>query len=112
MAMPKETLPDLERLVLLAILHCGEEAYGVPVMEEIRVRTGRRVLRPAVYETLKRLERKGLVTTRRGDPSPKRGGRARTFYAVSEAGLAALRKARESWGKMWQGLEHIAGGVG
>ena len=109
--MARKLLPELERLVLLAILHRGEEAYGVPVMEEIRKRTGRQVLRPAVYETLRRLEGKGFVTTRRGDPSPKRGGRARTYYAVAGPGLDALREARESWAKMWEGLEHIADGA-
>ena len=109
--MTREKLSELERLVLLAILHGGEEAYGVSVMDEIRTRTGRQVLRPAVYEALKRLETKGFVTNRMGDPSPTRGGRARTFYAVSDQGLGALREARQTWAKMWQGLEHTVDGA-
>lgn len=107
--MAQDTLPEMERLVLLAILHCGEDAYGVPVLKEIRDRTGRQVLRPAVYETLRRLETKGFVRARRGKPSPKRGGRARTYYSVSDPGLSALREARESWDRMWQGLHHVVG---
>jgi PadR family transcriptional regulator PadR len=105
--MAKETLPELERLVLLAILHSGDGAYGVPVMDEIRRRTGRQVLRPAVYEALRRLERKGFVKPRLGDPTPRRGGRARRFYKVTTHGLDALKDARRSWANMWQGLEHI-----
>jgi DNA-binding PadR family transcriptional regulator len=105
--MTRDELPELERLVLLAILHCGERAYGVPVMDEIRHRTGRPLLRPAVYEALRRLESKGLVTARLGDPTPRRGGRARRFYGVTAPGLDALKKARESWSRMWQDLDHI-----
>lgn len=51
-----QSLGEFEQLVLLAILRVGDHAYGVPVLEEIRARTGRSVLRPAVYVTLRRLE--------------------------------------------------------
>ena len=54
--MPRESIGEFEQLVLLAILRLGDRAYGIPILEEIRGRTGRSVLRPAVYVALRRLE--------------------------------------------------------
>lgn len=98
------SLGEFEQLVLLAILRVGDDAYGVSVLEEIRARTGRSVLRPAVYVTLGRLEEKGLVRSRMGDSRPQRGGRARKYYRVEPAGLALLRESRSALRSMWKGL--------
>jgi PadR family transcriptional regulator PadR len=89
-------LGEFEHLVLLAVLRVGEEAYAVPVRAEIEARSGRTVARGALYTTLDRLEQKGLLRSRLGDPLPERGGRARRYYTVSARGLACLRATRES----------------
>jgi PadR family transcriptional regulator PadR len=103
--MPRESVGEFEQLVLLAILRLGPDAYGIPIIEEIRERTGRRVLRPAVYVALRRLEEKGLVRSRLADASVQRGGRPRKYYQVEAEGLALLREAREALTRMWDGLE-------
>ena len=36
-------LGEFEQLVLLAILHLGDDVYGVPIAEEIERRTGKPV---------------------------------------------------------------------
>jgi DNA-binding PadR family transcriptional regulator len=105
--MGDESAGEFEQMVLLAILHLGREAYGVPVLEEIRERTERSVLRPAVYVALRRLERKGLVRSRMGEARAERGGRARKYYEVTPAGLKVLRSARRDWQAMWAGLHHV-----
>ena len=97
-------------MVLLALLHLGDEAYGVPVVEEIHRRTGRDVLRPAVYVALRRMEGKGLVASRMGEARPERGGRARKHYSVTPAGLALVRSARSAWLAMWDGLDPVLDG--
>ena len=71
--MSQQTLGEFEQLVLLAIAHLRGEAYGVPIVEEIERRTGRRVARAAVYVALRRLEDKGFVSSRMGEPVPERG---------------------------------------
>ena len=98
--MPRESVGEFEQLVLLAILRLGPDAYGIPIIEEIRERTGRRVLRPAVYVALRRLEEKGLVRSRLADASVQRGGRPRKYYQVEAEGLALLREAREALTRM------------
>lgn len=98
-------LGEFEHLVLLAVLRLGDEAYAVPVREEIVSRAGRTVARGALYTTLDRLEQKGLLRSRMGEPLAERGGRARRYYAVTPRGLAGLRAARASIERLSAGLE-------
>lgn len=99
-------LGDFEQLVLLGVLRLGDEAYGAAIREEIHARSGRDVSINAVYTTLDRLERKGFLGSRIGEPTPQRGGRRRKFYALRPAGTAALRQAWHSLTSMADGLEH------
>ena len=61
-------LGEFEQLVLLALLRLGDEAYGMTVRREIEERAARDVSIGAVYATLDRLEEKGLVKSRLGEP--------------------------------------------
>jgi DNA-binding PadR family transcriptional regulator len=92
-------------MVLLAIVHLREEAYGIPIVDAIEQRTGRSVSRAAVYVTLKRLEDKGFVSSWMGDPTPERGGKARRYVKIEPAGVRALHDARQASESMWRGLD-------
>jgi DNA-binding PadR family transcriptional regulator len=105
----KPTLGDLEQIVLLALLQLGDEAYGVAVQREIEARTGRNLSLGAIYSTLVRLEEKGLVSTRLGDPTPTRGGRRKKLYAVEPAGREAIRAAMSTLRSMSRGLKPVLG---
>lgn len=102
-----EPLGELEQLVLLACLRLGSQAYGVTIRHEIQDRAGRAVARGAVYVTLERLEAKGYLTSRVGEPVPERGGRPRRYYAVSAGSIGALASSRQSLLRMWSGLEKV-----
>ena len=98
-------LGEFELLVLLACLRLGDkDAYAVAIADEIGARTGRSLQRAAVYVTLQRLEKKGLITTRLGDPRPERGGKARRLVHVADTGREAVRDARQALQRMWVGL--------
>lgn len=107
--MPHQALGEFEQMVLLAILHLHGDVYGVPIVEEIERRTGRRVDRAAVYVTLRRLERKGLISSWLGEPTPERGGKARRCVKVEAEGLHALRESRRVLDGMWHGLDPALG---
>lgn len=108
--MGREGLGEFELLVLLAAVRLGEEeAHPVSIVDEIEERTGRGVRRAAVYVTLQRLEKKGLVSTRLGSPLPQRGGKARRLVRVEAAGVAAVRETREGLRRMWVGLDPVLG---
>jgi DNA-binding PadR family transcriptional regulator len=111
--MPPESLAEFELLVMLAALRLGtEEAYTVSIAKDIAKRTGRSVRRANVFTTLQRLERKGLVSTRLGNPRPERGGRPRRLVTVQPSGVDALRSTTEAIRSMIGGLDYVIGGSG
>ena len=102
-------LGEFEYAVLLAILHLEQDAYAVPIRELIEQRTSRPVARGALYTGLERLETKGCLRSRMGDPSEERGGKARRYYTVTPAGLKAIRATHEAFSSLTKGLESILG---
>ena len=105
--MGRVDLGDMEHLVLLAILRLGQDAYGIPILDEVSARSGRDVSRATVYVALKRLEQKGLVSSRLGESTPERGGRAKRFFKLRAAGLKALRESREMFLGLWRDHESL-----
>jgi DNA-binding PadR family transcriptional regulator len=105
--MARVDLGDIEHLVLLAILRLGEDAYGIPILDEVTARSGREMSRATVYVALKRLEQKGLVASKLGDSTPERGGRAKRYYRLKPSGLKALRESREMFLSLWRDYETV-----
>jgi len=101
---PQVPLGDIEQRVLLAILRLGSDASGVPIVRELRRHTRRPILLPSVYLALRRLEAKGLLRSRLGEPEARRGGRARRHFALEPAGKAALREAHQTLLSLWRGV--------
>lgn len=98
---------ELEQLVLLATLQLGENAYAVPIRAALAGRAGRHVSRGALYTSLDRLEAKGLLSSRMGEPLAVRGGRSRRYFAVTPAGIEALRAARAALASLSSGLDAV-----
>ena len=103
--MSYQGLGEFEQMVLLAVAHLRDEAYAIPIVDEIERRTGRSVARAAVYITIRRLEEKGFVSSWMGEPTPERGGKARRYVKLEAAGGRALRDARCATERMWRGLD-------
>ena len=99
------SLGEFEQIVLLAILRLGDNAYGVTIGTEINACTRREPTPGALYTTLDRLEDKGLVTSRMGDPTPQRGGRAKRYFVLNSKGLAAITRAQQSYRRLLEGYE-------
>ena len=99
------SLGEFEQVVLLAVLRLGDNAYGVTIGAEITACTGREPTAGALYTTLDRLEDKGLVSSRMGDPTPQRGGRAKRFFVLNSKGLAAITRAQQSYRRLLEGCE-------
>ena len=99
-----EHLGDLEQLVMLAVLRLSDHAYGGAIQHELALRARRKISLGTVYVTLTRLETKGLVRSWMGEPTAARGGKARRYYAVERAGVAALRASRDTLARMWEGV--------
>lgn len=92
-------------MAMLAILRCGDQAYGLTIRREIESQTERPVSRGALYITLERLEKKGYLRSRLDDPSPQRSGRPRRYYELEPFALQALGAQRKALLRMWEGFE-------
>jgi PadR family transcriptional regulator PadR len=103
-------LRDFEQLVLLAVLHLGDQAHGVAIVEAIEARTSRSVSRSALYVTFDRLEAKGYLTSELKPGGDDRGGRSRRYVRVTRRGLCAVRESRQTLLGMWEGLEPLLEG--
>jgi PadR family transcriptional regulator len=109
MASDPVNLGEFEHMVLLAIMRLGDQAYAVPVREEIVRCTGRDVSRGSIYITLDRLETKGYLRSRLADPTAERGGRAKRYYALRPRAVDALKESRRALVALWRGLEVALG---
>jgi DNA-binding PadR family transcriptional regulator len=102
--MSRESLGHFELLVLLALLRQGDEAYGVPIADDVEKTTGKPVILASVYNTLERLEQKGLVRSVKGQPTPERGGRAKRYFSMTTAGMREVRAAKKALTVLWRGI--------
>src|SRR5215208_404212 len=98
-------LGELEQIVLLGVMRVGNNAYGVPVHDEIQSRTRRDLTVGTIYKVLTRLEDKGLVVSHIGEPTAERGGRRTRCYAVTPAGKRALQTSMRALRKMAEGVD-------
>ncbi len=101
-------LGAFEELVLLAVAHLDDEAYGMKVRREIERRSGREVAIGAVYATLERMESKGFLSSRTVEGGSDRRGRPRKFFLLQPSGVRALLDARRLHDNMWDGLDAAA----
>lgn len=109
--MSRDSLGDFEQLLLLAILRCGDDAYGITIRDEIENRACRSASLGAIYTALDRLEQKKFVSSWTGGATAERGGRAKRFYRVEAAGHAALRESLTATKRMTAGIAQLLGGA-
>ena len=107
----RDYLTDFELMILLAVLRLGDQAYGVPIAQELESTGGRSAMLSAVYAALDRLEGNGLVSSALGDPTPARGGRAKRFFRITPAGLKAVKQTRRALTQLWTGVPQLEGGT-
>jgi PadR family transcriptional regulator PadR len=98
-------LGELEYMILLAVLRLGEGAYGRSIREDLESQVGRRVSRSVAYITLERMAEKGYLTPSMGNPSPRRGGKAKRYYALTPVGIEVLRESGRALKQLWVGHE-------
>src|SRR6218665_1712198 len=93
---------EFEELVLLTIAALDETAYGVAIKEDIEHRTDRSISIGALHSTITRLEEKGFIKSRLGDPTQERGGRAKRFFELTYDGKVALHHMKDLRDELWK----------
>ncbi len=102
-----EVLGGFEHRVLLTLMRLGERSYSVPVVRELERLNDRTVAPAAVYLTLRRLEKKGLVTSTMEPPAEGEGGRERRVFEITPEAVGTLRAARDELVRLWDGVEAL-----
>ena len=99
-----ESIGEFEQLILFAVLRLEASASAVPIRHEIESRSGRTISSGALYTALDRLETRGFLRSRLGEPTAARGGKRKRFYAIEPAGARALTRSYTALRRMASGM--------
>jgi DNA-binding PadR family transcriptional regulator len=102
-------ISNFEFMVLLALIRLGDEAYGVPISEQIEEDSGHDVAVGSGYAALDRLQSRGFVSSSVGDPTPERGGRAKKYFKLTGKGMKVVQETQRTLTRMWKGLPKLEG---
>ena len=106
--MGKYYLGEFEEVVMLTVGVLYNEAYGVSIKKEIEDRLDRKVSVGALQSALKRLEQKGYLSSKEGEPNAKRGGRPKRYFTITASGKRAIEDTREMRNQLYDAIPKIA----
>jgi PadR family transcriptional regulator PadR len=93
-----------EEMILLSILRLKENAYCVPIFDEIQRITQKKWTMGGIYIPLYRLEKNGYVESHLGKHTATRGGKSKRFYRLTLKGLKSLETIKKIEKATWEGL--------
>jgi PadR family transcriptional regulator len=105
-------LGEFEYLLITTAAGLGDEAYGAAIREDLESVAGRKCSIGALYTTIERLEKKGLLKTWMGEATPQRGGRAKRMVRVTPKGVQAATDFYDAVVRVSRGASWAAGGTG
>jgi DNA-binding PadR family transcriptional regulator len=104
-------LGEFEYLLITAAARLGDKAYGATIRQEIEKATGNPCSIGALYTTLDRLEKKGLLKTSMGEATPQRGGRAKREVKVTGKGISAATEFFDAVTRVSRGVSWASQGA-
>ena len=105
--MKRSNLGEFEEIVLLIVAAKHGNAYGVNITHEIIEQTGRSVRINQVHASLHRLEDKGMIISKMGDPISERGGRRKRMFTVTGYGETTLSDIQAVRSRLWNLVPYI-----
>jgi len=106
--MSQHHLGEFEEVVLLTVAILNGEAYGVAIIDEMEKRLNRKVSIGALQTVLRRLEKKGLLTSAFGEATKIRGGKRKRYFTMTQNGKKVLNKAKDQRLALWKAIPEIA----
>lgn len=97
-------LTKLEELVMIAIWHLEDQAYGVQIKNKVKEIVGKEYFYNTLYTTFDQLTRKGFITKHFGDPTSVRGGKRKVYFHITKEGRGALKNAYKRQSRIWSGI--------
>ena len=105
--MNKINLGSLEEMVLLVLLTIRDEAYGITILDAYIEYTGNRISLSAIHSVLRRLEKKGFITSEMGGSTNDRGGRRKRLYQVTKYGYKTVEAIQANRARIWQQIPKL-----
>lgn len=102
-----ELLTRMEELLLLSVWKLQDQAYGLEIKHHLSELLGQDLSVGAVYVPLKRLKKRGYLSSWDSEPTEERGGRSKRFYKLTSKGVSALQQVRTIQEKTWSGLPDL-----
>ncbi len=106
--MGRAQIGEFEELVLLTVGVLYDDAYAVAIAKELENQSGRAVAVSAVHKSLYRLEDKGMLESRLGDPESKRGGKRKRLFNITPYGKKALDESLDLRSKLRNQIPELA----
>jgi PadR family transcriptional regulator PadR len=106
--MGKYHIGEFEEIVLLTVAILKDEAYGIAIIEEMESRLKRSVSIGALQTVLRRLEKKGFLTSEFGEATKVRGGKRKRFFSITAYGKKVLTEAKEQRMGLWSAVPEFA----
>jgi DNA-binding PadR family transcriptional regulator len=103
-----DLLTRAEELILLAVWRLKENAYSIPIHEQVSAITRESLSLGSIYMPLDRLVKKGFLDSYLSEATPERGGRHKRIYKLTREGLKALQKIRSVQDRMWHGIPDLS----
>ncbi|MEM1124204.1 MAG: helix-turn-helix transcriptional regulator, partial [Bacteroidota bacterium] len=82
-----------------AVLH--DNAYAIAIMDEMEERLNRSISIGSLQTVLRRLEKKGYLTSEFGEVTKVRGGKRKKYFHVTNFGRNALEEKKNERMGLW-----------
>lgn len=105
--MGKHELGEFEEVVMLTVAILHGEAYGIAIIDEMEKRLNRQVSIGALQTVLKRLEKKGYLSSRLGEATHVRGGKRKRYFTLTQLGQNVLERARDQRQGLWDAIPEV-----
>lgn len=106
--MGKNHLGEFEEIVLLTVAILHNEAYGIAIIDEMENRLNRKVSIGALQTVLRRLEKKGCLSSEFGEATKVRGGKRKRFFSLTSYGKKVLQETKEQRMGLWSAIPDFA----
>lgn len=100
-------LGTLEEMILIILL-MKDETYGVEIAKEYKSQLDQSISIPAIHVVLKRLEKKGFVSSRMGEPTKERGGKSKRLYKATNKGYETAHEIQHKRSELWKTIPKLS----
>src|ERR1043166_3871964 len=90
---------NVRELQILSILLNGEK-FGRQINLEYERVAKKRMPIGSLYTTLERMQDKGYIKSREGEPNPEYGGNRRRYFSLTAKGRSAFDSAMAGFGQL------------